>query len=127
MITTSEIGDIIYKDCERFGIKRYRFGNIPESVVTSERIAIYVKTMTPDDYWKSVFVNVNFCVPDKKGVANLSRLKELEREASTLERTGMFDGTSYTYSISSIGIEQDTALKCHYVNVRLRFDALNIK
>lgn len=127
MITTSEIGDIVYKDCERFGIKRYRFGNIPEGVVKSERIVIYVKTMTPDDYWKSVFVNVNFCVPDKKGVADIKRLKELERMAMVLEKTGSYDGTAYTYSISSVGVEQDTALKCHFVNVRLKFDVLNVR
>lgn len=127
MITTSEIGDIVYKDCERFGIDRYRFGNIPEGVVESERIVIYVKTLTPDDYWKSVFVNVNFCVPDKKKVADLKRLKELEREAMVLEATGQYDGTPYTYHISSSGIEQDTALKCHFVNIRLKFDVLNVR
>ena len=127
MITTSDIADIVYKDCEKFGIVRYRFGNIPEGIVKTERITIYVKTMTPDDYWKSVFVNVNFCVPDKKGVANLKRLKELERASESLGGTGVYDGTPYTYSISSSGVEQDTALECHYVNKRLRFDILNVK
>lgn len=129
MMTTSDIGDIIYRDCESFGLKRYRFGNIPEGEVKTERIVVYVKTLIPDDIWKSAFVNVNICVPDLKGKANLKRLKELEREAVRYMEhgSGSCDGTPYTYQIASTGIEEDMALKCHYVNVRLKFDILNVR
>jgi hypothetical protein len=129
MITASEIGDIVFKDCEVFNIHRYRFGNIPEGIVKSERIVVYVKTLIPDDIWNSVFVNVNLCVPDKKGKADLKRLKELERLAYThlVSSTGSYDGTNYTYRISASSVEEDTALKCHYVNIRLKFDVLNVR
>lgn len=129
MITTSDIGDIIYKDCKVFGIPVYRFGNIPEGVVKTDRITIYVKTLVPDDIWSSVFVNVNFCVPDIKGKADLKKLKTYEREARLKldDVTKMYDGTRYVYTISSSGIEEDLALKCHFINIRLKFDVLNVK
>ena len=38
-----------------------------------------------------------------------------------------YDGTTYHYSIDTIGTEEDTALKCHYVNVRILFEVLNVK
>lgn len=41
--------------------------------------------------------------------------------------TGRYDGTTYHYSIDTIGTEEDTALKCHYVNVRILFEVLNVK
>ena len=34
---------------------------------------------------------------------------------------------TYRYSIESIGAEADTALKCHYVNVRILFEVINVK
>ena len=38
-----------------------------------------------------------------------------------------YDGTTYRYSIESIGAEADAALKCHYVNVRILFEVINLK
>ena len=73
---------------------------------------------------------MNLCVPDlKEGEANTIRLNELEKQAQELFDgvTGRCDGISYYYSIDSIGTEEDTALKCHYVNVRILFEVLNVK
>lgn len=128
MIVSSDISDIIYKDCSVFGIERGRFGNIPEGELVNERIVIFTKTLSTEDYWNDVFVNVNFCVPDKEGVAELSRLQELEREAwkRLKSRIGVFDGTRYRYGISSSSIEEDEKMKCHYVNVILKFEVLNV-
>lgn len=128
MIVNSDISDIIYKDCSVFGIERGRFGNIPEGELVNERIIIFTKTLLIEDYWNEVFVNVNFCVPDKDGVAELSRLQEIEREAwkHLKSSTGVFDGTRYRYSIRSSSIEEDEKMKCHYVNVILKFEILNV-
>ena len=93
-------------------------------------IVIHSKKQQPGTYWKKSFVEVNLCVPDlKKGEANTIRLNELEKEAQELFDgvTGHYDGVSYFYSIDSIGTEEDTDLKCHYVNVRLLFEVLNVK
>lgn len=131
MIVTTDIANILYKDCEAFSMEVYQSGNIPDEdkELSSERIIIIAKSQSPEAIWKKGFVEVNLCVPDMDGKANLIRLQELERKAQEVldDVVGEFDGSSYYYSIDQIGTEADTALKCHYVNVRLLFQVLNVK
>ena len=131
MIVTTDIVNILYKDCEAFGMEVYQSGNIPDEnkKLSSERVIIIAKSQSPEAIWKKGFVEVNLCVPDMDGKANLIRLQELERKAQEIldDVVGEFDGSSYYYSIDQIGTEADTALKCHYVNVRLLFQVLNVK
>ena len=131
MIVTTDIANILYKDCKAFGIEVYQAGNIPDEhkELSSERVIIRTKSQSPEAIWKKGFVEVNLCVPDMDGKANLIRLQELERKAQGVldDIVGEFDGSSYYYLIDQIGTEADTALKCHYVNVRLLFQVLNVK
>lgn len=128
MIVTTDIADILYRDCKSFGIKIVPFGKTIMGELTDERITIHVKGQTPEKYWEKCFVEVNLCVPDlTDNIANTIRLKELERMAKKLFRsvTNKFDGTTYHYEVNTITIEADTALKCHFVNCRLLFNVLN--
>ena len=130
MIVTTDIANILYRDCQTFGISIVPHGKKLTGPMKSERIVIYAKKQQPETYWKKSFVEVILCVPDmKEGEANTIRLNELEKQAQ--ERfdgvTGRYDGTTYHYSIDTIGTEEDTALKCHYVNVRILFEILNVK
>lgn len=131
MIVTTDIANILYTDCKAFGIEVYQAGNIPDEnkKLSSERVIIIAKSQSPEAIWKKGFVEVNLCVPDMDGKANLIRLQELERKAQGVldDVVGEFDGSSYYYQIDQIGTEADTALKCHYVNVRLLFQVLNVK
>ena len=131
MIVTTDIANILYKDCKAFGIEIYQSCNIPDEhkKLSSERVIIRTKSQSPETYWKKGFVEVNLCVPDMDGDANLIRLQELERKAQEVldEAVGEYDGSNYYYMIDSIGIEADTELRCHYVNVRLLFQVLNVK
>lgn len=131
MIVTTDIANILYKDCKAFGMEVYQSGNIPDEdrELSSERVIIIAKSQSPEAIWKKGFVEVNLCVPDMEGKANLIRLQELERKAQEVldDVVGEFDGSSYYYQIDQIGTEADTALKCHYVNVRLLFQVLNVK
>lgn len=89
-----------------------------------------MKKQQPEKYWKKSFAEVNLCVPDlSENEANTIRLNELERQANKLfdDVVSSYDGTTYRYSIESIGTEADTALKCHFVNVRILFEVLNVK
>ena len=64
MIATTDIANIIFKDCKSFGISEvYQRGNIPEGKVNAERIVVYPKTQQPDTYWERGYVEVNLCVP----------------------------------------------------------------
>lgn len=128
MIVTTDIADILYRDCKCFGIKIVPFGKTIMGELTDERITIHVKGQTPEKYWEKCFVEVNLCVPDlTDNIANTIRLKELERMAKKLFRSviNKFDGTTYHYEANTITIEADTALKCHFVNCRLLFNVLN--
>ena len=130
MITTSDIVDILYGVCAPFGIDVFRKGYIPNGEVTRERIVILPKDQTTETYWKKCFVEVNICVPDvSDGVADLRRLQELERMAKTVfvGAAGEHDGSYYAYSVDSLnGVNKDDSLKCHYVNVRILFEVLNV-
>lgn len=127
MIVTTDIANILYRDCKAFGMKIHQKGSIPDGEVNTERIIIYPKDQVPGKIWKKGFVEVNLCVPNEsKHVANLIRLGELERQANALfDVVDSYNGTHYRYSIESIGIEADTALECHYVNCKLLFETLN--
>lgn len=130
MIVTTDIADILYRDCKAFGIGIVPFGKTINGELKDERITIHVKGQTPSKYWEKCFCEVNLCVPDLgMNIANILRLKELERKAKELLKsvTGEFDGTRYHYEIDTIHIEADTALKCHFINCRILFNALNVK
>lgn len=128
MIVTTDIADILFRDCKDFGIKIVPFGKTLTGELTDERITIHVKGQTPETYWEKCFCEVNLCVPDlSPAEANYPRLKALERKAKDKFRsvTDTFDNTRYLYEVDTITIEADTALKCHFVNVRLLFNVLN--
>lgn len=130
MIATTDIADILYRDCKAFGIGIVPFGNTLTGELKEERITIHVKGQTPEKIWEKCFVEVNLCVPDLGvNIAHTLRLKALERTAKKKFKsvTGTFDGTRYLYEIDTITIEADTALKCHFVNCRILFNALNVK
>lgn len=130
MIVTTDIANILYRDCQPFGIDIVPHGKKLTGELKSERIVIHAKKQQPETYWKKSFVEVNLCVPDlKRGEANTIRLNELEKQAQELLDgvTGRYDEVSYFYSIDSIGTEEDTDLRCHYVNIRLLFEVLNVK
>jgi len=130
MIVTTDIGNILYRDCKVFGIDIVPDGETLTGELKSERIVIHTKKQQPGTYWKKSFAEVNFCVPDlSENEANAIRLNELEREVMKHfdNVVSIYDGTTYNYSIESIGTEKDTALKCHYVNARILFEVLNVK
>lgn len=130
MIVTTDIADILFRDCKDFGIMIVPFGKTLTGEITEERITIHVKGQTPEKIWEKCFVDVNLCVPDLGvNIAHTLRLKALERTAKKKFKsvTGTFDGTRYLYEVDTISIEADTALKCHFVNVRLLFNVLNVK
>lgn len=129
MITPTDIANIIYRDCSVFDITVMPEGETLTGELTGERIVIHSKQQQPGKYWKKSYVEVNFCVPDiRQGEADTIRLNELEHMAQdTLDGVvGNYGGKAYRYSVSSIGIESDDALSCHYVNVRLLFEVLNV-
>ncbi|UVP50672.1 hypothetical protein NXW88_24375 [Bacteroides cellulosilyticus] len=52
MIVTTDIGNILYRDCKAFGIEVYQKGNIPDGEITTERVIIWTKEQSQETYWK---------------------------------------------------------------------------
>lgn len=127
MIVTGDIETIFVRDLKPFGIPAYKKDAIPEGKVTEERIAVIPKEPKPGTYWNKGFVEVNFCVPDISGMADKRRLTELERQAAGLRSVSTFDGTAYRYKVYSANQEKDTDLECHFVNVKILFEILNVR
>ena len=130
MITTTDVANIIIAKASEFGILNvYQPGNIPLGEVQSERVVVIAGESQTDKYWNKGFVDVNIDVPDIYKEANLVRLNEIQRLGQTIfdDFVGRFDETTYFYSIYSNYVEADTALKCHFVNIKLLFEILNVK
>ena len=119
MIVTGDIETILVRD--------YKKDAIPEGKVTEERITVISKEPKPGTYWIKRFVEVNFCVPDINGMADKSRLTELERQASGLRSVSSFDGSIYRYKVYSTHQETDAPVKCHFVNAKIMFEVLNVR
>ena len=115
MIVTTDIGNILYRDCKAFGIDIVPDGETLTGELKSEMIAIHAKKQQPGTYWKKSFAEVNLCVPDLgENSANSIRLGELERRANKLfdDVVSTCDGTTYRYSIDSIGTEEIGRASC---------------
>ena len=142
MITPQDIRNILYRDCKAFGINEIYVvfegdegdsDEVPavdsKKGLQAERIVVYIKRQQPGTYWKKNFNEVNIQVPRIQNRANAIRLQELEHKALELLEgvTGEYEGCSYLYEIDQIGTEADIKLRCHYVNVRILFQVLNVK
>lgn len=128
MITSTDVQNVIVRDCAKFGIPCYPWGNVPKGKVESERIVVRAKPMFPDTYMSKCFVEVNFQVPDDNGEARLIRLNEIESQAADFfDYTGEHKNFNYVVSVESTGIEEEEDLNCHYVNARLLFEVNNVK
>lgn len=128
MITTTDAANIIYRDCKVFGMEIYQDGQIPDGEIVNERITIHTKRQSEETYWNKCFIEINFSVPDKRGEANLVRLNEIEREAlGKMDSVGKYNNSYYRYSVHSSSHERDISFKCHFVNVRILFEVMNIK
>lgn len=102
MIVTTDIANILYRDCKSFEIDIVPSGETLMDELKSERIVIHTKKQQPGKYWKKSFAEVNLCVPDlSENEANTIRLNELERETNKLFNgvVSSYNGTTYRYSI----------------------------
>jgi len=136
MITKADIENILLDVCEPLGITDVSvepptLDDKTGDGLQKEMLEIFVKKESDGQRWLPRFVDVNVCVPDfTSGRQNAPRLEALERIAGGLFGkayiSGILNGSRYRFKRESIGIEQDKPLKCHYVNVRILFETINV-
>jgi hypothetical protein len=136
MITKADIENIILDVCEPLGITDVTtepptLDDKTGDGLKGEKLEIFVKKEGDGTRWLPRFVDVNVCIPDfTSGLQNAPRLEAVEKIAGGLfdkaYASGIMDGSRYRFKRESIGIEQDKPLKCHYVNVRVLFETINV-
>lgn len=129
MITTTDAVNIVYDYALSLGLPVYQRGNIPRGEVDECRVTIYSDTLTPETYWNKCYIMVNLSAPDIEGEADRRTLQDLERAGMALFESivGEYDGTTFKIKWAGTNIEEDKQLRCHYVNLRLMFNILNVK
>lgn len=128
MITEAESGNILYQDCQQFGVDVYQTINTPSGRVESERIIIIPKPQQIGNVWIKNYIEVNWLVPDIADTkADMVRLQDVERELKgKLKACSSYDNTPYRYKVETTEIKNDEPLGVHYVNARVLFQTMNI-
>lgn len=129
MMTTSDIGDILFLYCSTLSVKDVQRGwNFDKGEVAAERVTVSVKPVSGGRGWAKAYAEVNVCVPDlPDGDADLVRLAELEREyvGAFGINVGRKDGVNYRFKRESAGMLDDASLRLHYINIRVLFEFQN--
>lgn len=129
MITTSDIKLILFDDLKAMGIETFTKENLPQGRITAKRIVIVVGREVQDVIWNTTSVNINFLVPDldENGTADEITLQEIQREVRERYNSacGDYDGSNYIYERESDEVLEGNF--CHFVNLRLTFQVLNVK
>lgn len=123
MITAGDAANIIYGLVKDFGLPVYHGWNISGS----ERIVISTHPQERELQWMKNFVDVNLIVPDVDNEAQRAKLNGYMQTLHDFfyeDIVGEKNGCGYIIELKSIGIEEDTQLKSHFVNCKLLFSAL---
>lgn len=137
MITETEIGHIIFDDCRFLGLPIYLKDTLSEEYKSGEdrieeqgRVVIRPKTVTNDKtYFNDCTVEVNIALPDVDGEKN-PNLEHLYAKALRVlddDKCGRYREDFYRYSVQRHGIERESGLNCHYANITLLFEILNVR
>lgn len=130
-ITTADIRRIMYGILSPLGLPVHYKEDIPKGEITDERIIIVTSGEGYGKIWATCIVTISICVPDPTpNVANLTRLSYYEDEALKMFKdsiVGGYKGDNYVISLQKNGIEEDRQMRCHYVNLKLSFEVLNVK
>lgn len=142
MITEIDAGHVIYDDLAFMGLERRLKGHLKtgrldgespmvgESVPDAGLIVIIPKHVSADKtYFNDCAIEVNILQKDMEGETNptLNGLMKTAIEALNDGKVGRLDEIWYRYSVRSHGIEQEEKLKCHYANITIDFEILNVR
>ena len=130
-ITTTDIRKILYRTLSPFGLPILYKEDIPQGEITEDRIIVVTSDEGYGKIWATCIVTISICVPDPTpNEANLTKLSEYENTFVGLFRDGIvgsYNGDNYSIVLQNNGIDGDKQFRCHYVNLKLSFEVLNVK
>lgn len=142
MITEIDAGHIIYEDLAFLGLERRLKGHLLKGTlegdepITNEHVpqeglvVIIPKRRTANaTYFNDGTIEVNILVPDiyDELHPSINTLLHSVLDEFSDAKVGYRNGTWYRYSVRSHGIEDESRLKCHYANITIDFETLNVR
>lgn len=124
MITEGTSGNIVYKLMSDFGLPVYQ-GRRDYS--QEDRVVIHSHKQIRTDRWIENYIEVNVVVQDEGNSAKTSLLKQYENMLMAKfyeDIVGEYEGSPYVISFDSLGIEEDSQTKSHFVNCKIKFSVL---
>ena len=142
MITETDAGHIIFDDLDSLGLERRLKGHlktgrldgeepmVEESVPDDGMIVVIPKSMSADKtYFNDCTIEVNILMKDLEGETNPMLEEKLKKALEVLmaDKVGNIENDWYRYSVRSHGIEQEGSMNCHYANITIDFETLNVR
>lgn len=142
MITEIDAGHVIYDDLAFMGLERRLKGHLRNGSLDGEKpmmgedipddgmIVILPKQMSADKtYFNECTIEVNILMKDLQGETNpnLNELMKMAIGALSDSKVGKIEDEWYRYSVRSHGIEEESKRECHYANITIDFETLNVK
>ena len=142
MITETDAGHVIFDDLESLGLERRLKGHLKtggldgeepmvgENVPKDGMIVIIPKRMSADKtYFNDCTIEVNILMRDLEGETNPKIEGKLKEALEILmnDKVGNIEDDWYRYSVRSHGMEQESKLHCHYANITIDFETLNVR
>lgn len=129
-LTTSDIKLICMKLVRGVCAECYFPEDLPKGNITSDRAIIATSKNDIDKYWGKCIVTFSVLVPDvAPHIANMARISAYEKKVQNLFIDGIageYEGDDYLVELQSIGVDQASNIKCHFVNAKLIFNSLNV-
>lgn len=129
-LTTSDIRIICKRIVGSLGIEVCFPDELPVGAIASDRAVIVTSSDDLGKYWGKCIVTLSIMVPDVcPKVANMSKLSSYERNVQDMFVDGIageYGDDSYLIELQSIGIDNASDVRCHFVNAKLMFNVLNV-
>lgn len=125
MITEGDTQNIIYTIVKGLGLPVLQGDTKSHSNVP--RVVVHAHKQEREKQYMKNFLDVNIVFSDVANEAQRAKLKEYERRIKDMfyeDIVGTYEGSGYVVELKSLGIEEDSALKSHYVNCKLLFSTL---
>ena len=125
MITEGDTQNIVYNLCKDMGLPVLQGDT--KSHLKSPRVVVHAHKQEREKQYMKNFLDVNIVMSD---VANEAQRAELKRYETLMKDkfyediVGVYKGCGYVIELKSLGIEEDSTLKSHFVNCKLLFSTL---
>lgn len=125
MITEGDTQNIVYNLVKGLGLPVLQGDT--KAYTKSPRVVVHAHKQEREKQYMKNFLEVNVVISDEANEAKRAMLKEYETRLKDMfyeDIVGVYKGSGYVIEMKSLGIEEDSTLKSHFVNCKLLFSTL---